>query len=112
MYFQDGSWGSDLAGASTGLGGTMQADWIAIGNVTNVVQIGSINYGNYSSPSGTITLASPKTWSKWAKVWLYKKSDGAIVLSGPSPDYGASEYGVSQPLIRPSPPTNVVAVPH
>src|SRR4030095_14001996 len=39
LYFQDGSWGSDLARASTGLGGKMQADWIAIGSLSNVVQI-------------------------------------------------------------------------
>jgi hypothetical protein len=104
MYFQDGSWGSDLARASTGLGGTMQADWIALETVTNVVQISSITYGTYSNPAGTITLASPKTWSNGAKVWLYKKSDGAIVLSGASPDYGASEHLAA--------PTNVEAVPH
>ena len=92
MYFQDGTWGSDLAKASTGLGGTMQADWIAIGTVSNVVQISSITYGAYNTPAGTITLASPMTWSNGASIWLYKKSDGAVVLSGAAPDYGASEY--------------------
>jgi hypothetical protein len=93
LYFQDGTWGSDLARASAGLGGTMQADWIAIGTVGNVVQIGSVTYGAYNAPAGTITLASPMTWSNGAHIWLYKKSDGAVVLNGAAPDYGASEFG-------------------
>jgi hypothetical protein len=96
LYFQDGSWGSDLARASTGLGGTMQADWIAIGTVNNSVQISSISYGTYSNSAGTIILASPMTWSTGAHIWLYKKSDGALVLAGAAPDYGASEYGATQ----------------
>jgi len=73
----------------------MQADWIAIGSVTNVVQISSVTYGTYNNPAGTITLASPVTWSTGAHIWLYKKSDGAVVLNGAAPDYGASEYGGS-----------------
>jgi hypothetical protein len=91
LFFQDGTWGSDLARASTGLGGTMQADWIAIGSVTNVVQIASVSYGTYKDPAGTITLASPMSWASGAKIWLYKKSDGALVLAGAAPDFGASE---------------------
>lgn len=92
MYFQDGTWGSDLSRPAAGLGGTMQADWIAIGTVSNVVQISSVTYGAYNVPGGRITLASPMTWSKGAHVWLYSKSDGAVVLYGDAPDYGASEY--------------------
>lgn len=108
LYFQDGTWGSDLAKSSTGLGGTMQADWIAIGTVGNTVQISSVTYGTYSSPAGTVTLASPMTWSNGAQVWLYKKSDGAVVLSGVAPDYGASEYaaGNNPPL----PPTGLTVI--
>ena len=86
MYFQDGTRGSILARASTALGGTMQADWIAIGSVNNVVQISGINYS-----TNTITLASPMTWNDNAPIWLYKKSDGAKVLVGAGPDFGASE---------------------
>ena len=93
LYFQDGTWGSSLARASAGLGGTFQADWIAIGTVSNVVQISSITYGTYNNPAGTITLASPMTWSNGAPIWLYKKSDGTQVLYGAAPDMGASEYG-------------------
>ncbi len=84
FYFQDGTWGSDLA-----RGVCFFPDWIAIGTVANTVQISSINYG-----TKTITLASPKSWSNGASVWLYKKSDGTVVLNGAAPDYGASEYGV------------------
>jgi hypothetical protein len=93
VYFQDGTWGSDLAKASAGLGGTFQADWIAIGTVSNTVQISSITYGTYNNPAGTVKLASPMTWSSGAHIWLYKKSDGTQVLYGSAPDYGASEYG-------------------
>ncbi len=97
LYFQDGTWGSSLAKASAGLCGTMRPDWIAIGTVTNVVQISVVSYGTYNSPAGTITLASPMTWSNGAPIWLYSKSDGAGVLVGAAPDYGASEYGAVQP---------------
>jgi len=85
LYFQDGSWGSALAG-------TVYADWIAIGTVSNVVQISSIDY-----QTNTITLASPMTWADDAPIWLYKKSDGVRVLYGSAPDYGAYEYTDSSP---------------
>jgi hypothetical protein len=97
LYFQDGTWGSDLSRPAAGLGGTMQADWIAIGTVTNRVQISAVVYGTYSAPAGTITLASPMTWSNGASIWLYKRSDGTVVLSGAAPDYGASEYTGGSP---------------
>lgn len=98
LFFQDGSWGSNLAKASTGLGGTLEGDWIAVGTVSNVVQISSINYA-----TNTITLASAITWSDDAPVWLYKKSDGTQVLYGTAPDYGAHEYvplSTSAPTLR------------
>jgi hypothetical protein len=81
LYFQDGTWGSNLARA------TFQADSIAIGTVSNTVQISSINYD-----TNTITLASPKTWSNDAPVWLYKNSSGQVVFRGSAPDIGAHEY--------------------
>jgi hypothetical protein len=114
LYFQDGTWGSDLAKASTGIGGTAQADWIAIGTVTNVVQIKSITYGAYNNPAGTITLASPVNWSAGAPIWLQKKSDGKMVLAGAAPDYGASEYTGTGGTggTPPAPPTNIQAVVH
>jgi hypothetical protein len=97
LYLQDGTWGSSLAKASAGLCGTMQPDWIAIGTITNVVPIAAVSYGTYNSPAGTITLASPMTWSNGAPIWLYSKSDGVRVLVGAAPDYGASEFGGSVP---------------
>lgn len=98
FYFQDGTWGSDLA-----RGVTLFPDWIAIGSVTNTVRISSINYA-----TKTITLASPMTWSAGAHIWLYRKSDGAVVLSGAAPDYGASEFlGSTGGTPRPQPPTNL-----
>ncbi len=100
LYFQDGTWGSDLA-----RGVTLFPDWIAIGTVSNVVQISSINYS-----TNTITLASPMTWSSGANIWLYKKSDGAQVLYGSAPDYGAYEYAAAAPpsdITPPAAPTGV-----
>jgi hypothetical protein len=82
MYFQDGSWGSDLA-----RGVTFFPDWIAIGTVKNIVQISSIDYA-----TNTITLSSPITWTDRAPLWLYKKSDGAVILNGSGPDLGANEF--------------------
>jgi hypothetical protein len=86
LYFQCGTncsttpMGSALA--------NVQADWIAIGTVNNVVQISDINHS-----TNTITLASAMTWSDNANIWLYKKSDGEIVLHGSAPDQGAHEFG-------------------
>lgn len=85
-YFQDGSRGSDLA-----RGVTQFADWIAVGVISNTVQVSSIDYS-----TNTITLASHLTWADDDAVWLYKKSDGSIVLAGTAPDYGAYEYGASE----------------
>ncbi len=85
-YFQCGS-----SCSTTPMGSSLsnvQADWIAIGTVSNVVQISDINHS-----TNTITLASAMTWSDNANIWLYKKSDGEIVLHGSAPDQGAHEFG-------------------
>jgi hypothetical protein len=82
LYFQDGTWGSDLARAG------FHADWIAIGTVDNTAEISSIDYD-----ANTITLASPRSWADDAPVWLYRRSDGSVVLTGAAPDYGAYELG-------------------
>ena len=97
QYFQDGTWGSDLSRPAAGLGGTMQPDCIAIGTVTNVVCISAVSYGTYNSPAGTITLASPATWSSSAHIWLYSKSDGAVVMQSTAPNYGAGMLSGSSP---------------
>ena len=97
MYFQDGTWGSDLA-----RGVTLFPDWIAIGKVWNVVRISSIDYS-----TNTITLASPMSWGDRAPIWLYKKSDGAIVLVGAAPDFGAHESSFGVETDKPSAPLNL-----
>lgn len=79
LYFQDGTWGSALAGH--------QADVIAVGSKENRTQIASIDYA-----SNTITLANALTWSDDAPVYLYAKNDGTVVWSGSAPDIGAYEY--------------------
>lgn len=76
IMFQDGWAGVD-------------PDCIAVGTVTNTACIvrNSINYD-----TGAMTLDTSLSWSDNANVWLYKKSDGAIVLIGSAPDIGAYEY--------------------
>lgn len=88
LYFQDGSWGSSLA--------SLDADYIAIGTVSNTVQISSINY-----TTNTITLASAMAWSDNASIWLYKDSSGRTVLKGIAPDIGSHEYGGTSFLMPP-----------
>ena len=83
LFFQDGTWGSALTH-----GVTLFPDWIAIGSVTNIVKISSINY-----TTNTITLASSMTWGDKAKIWLYSDSRGRRVLYGTGPDIGAHAYG-------------------
>lgn len=84
-YFYDGSWG---------VTGETQADWIAVGTVSNVVQISAIS-GN------TVSLASSISCSNGASVWLYKDSAGRVVLSGTAPDVGAHEYSAAVPRFSP-----------
>jgi hypothetical protein len=74
-FFQDGRWG---------VTGEIQADWIAVGTVTNVKQIALIS-GN------TVTLVSPISCINGNAVWLYKDSSGRQVLQGSAPDIGAYE---------------------
>jgi len=84
-FFQDGSWGP---------AGEVSADWIAVGNPNNVVQISSINYS-----TNTMTLMNSIPRNVGDRVWLYKDSDGTIVFYSLAPDIGAYE---SLP-----PPTNL-----
>jgi hypothetical protein len=91
LYFQDGSRGSGLS--------SVQADWIAIGSVSNLVQISRVDYS-----TNTITLASPKSWSDGARIWLAQDSDGTVVLEGNGPDQGAHEYSIVSPTSRPRAP--------
>ena len=85
FYFQAGS-----GSVRTPLGSPLsniQADYIAIGSISNTVQISDINYSTH-----TITLASAMTWKDGDKIWLYRNSKGIKVLRGGAPDIGASEY--------------------
>jgi hypothetical protein len=90
-YFQDGSWTPQ---------GTLEGDWIAVGTVTNVAQIMSINYS-----TGTITLSQSINRSDGDPVWLYKKSDGIRVLYGSAPDAGAYEF--PREAAKPTAPKNL-----
>jgi hypothetical protein len=61
-------------------------DTIAVGSVTNIARISSINYN-----TNTITLATSISRSDGDPVYLYKDSDGTRVLYGSKPDIGAVE---------------------
>lgn len=97
LYFQDGTWGCELA--------NQQADWIAIGTTDNIAQIASINYD-----TNAIRLMSNKTWSAGAKIWLIRKSDGVQVLYGAAPDFGAYEYQGYPSSVRPLAPSGLRVV--
>jgi PKD repeat protein len=81
LLFQDGSWGSALTH-----GVTHFPDAIAIGTVTNVARIASIDYTTH-----TITLASALSWTDKDGIWLFSNSAGKTVLNGAAPDIGAHE---------------------
>ncbi len=91
MYFEDGTWGSDVA-----RGATFFPDWIAVGSTANVVQISGIDYSK-----NTLMLAAPISGATRLPSGS-SRSDGEVVLSGAGPDFGASEFGGGAPL----PPAN------
>jgi hypothetical protein len=94
-YFQDGTYAPP---------GTVNADWIAVGTVSNVVRISSINYS-----TNTIALANSISRNDNDPVWLHKKSDGVQVLYGSAPDPGAYEFPETDE--RPSAPRNLRIIP-
>ncbi len=81
----------------------VQPDWIRISPAT-VVQIAAINYS-----TGVLTLATPQSWTSGAPVYLYKNSDGDVVLNGANPDIGAFPAGLPNRAPAPLPVTNVRA---
>lgn len=66
--------------------GGASPDWIAVGTVGNTVEIASIDYD-----TNTITLANSISREDADPVYLYKDSDGTVVLYGTAPDIGAYE---------------------
>lgn len=90
-YFQDGY---GLSNANS----TVTGDCIAINTVSNNVCITAVNYA-----TNTLTLASAKTWASGDKIYLYSKSDGAIVWTNAqsNPDMGAFPF-TPAPTIVPS----------
>lgn len=105
-----------VAGADSGSGRTLvvqkaeffqpgwggaSADTIAVGSVSNIAKISSINYN-----TNTITLATSISRSDGDPVYLYKDSDGTRVLYGSKPDIGAVESnfgGITEPQDRETP---------
>lgn len=70
----------------------IQGDWIRIGSSTTV-QISAIDYN-----TNTITLASGISRSSGNPVYLYKDSNGSVVLLGSRPDLGAYPSVVAAPM--------------
>jgi hypothetical protein len=93
---------NNVNGLQPGWAGT-QGDWIRVGPTTTV-QIVAINYA-----TNTLTLASSISRSAGNPVYLYKDSNGNVVLNGAKPDIGASQSGAK---IRPPAPTNLQDVVH
>jgi len=92
LFFQDGTWGAEMTH-----GVTLFPDWIAVGTVTNVIQIRSIDYSTgvielNSSPHLPIHVGD--------KIWLYRTSNGDVVMAGDSPDVGAYEYASTEPFLQ------------
>jgi hypothetical protein len=79
----------------------VQADWIRIGPSTTV-QIASINYS-----TNVLTLAGPASWENGAPIYLYKNSEGVVVLNGADPDIGAFPFVSSSGSEAPQPPANL-----
>jgi hypothetical protein len=73
-FFQDGA-------------GVVNADWIRVG-ARAIAQISTVDYA-----SNTITLTEAISRSPGDPVYLYKDSNGRIVLFGSAPDIGAYQYG-------------------
>lgn len=83
--------------------GLVLADWLCFGDTplssvsTNCGQISSINYA-----TNTLTMTAPMTIANGAKVWLYKDSNGRVVLTSTStqaPNIGAFPDSVSPSTI-------------
>jgi hypothetical protein len=74
-------------------------DCVAVGSVSNVSCISSINYD-----TDTITLKTPISWKTGDPVYLYSDSSGRRVLYGTAPDIGAYEYTGSVSTNPPPPP--------
>jgi hypothetical protein len=86
----------------------VNADCIAVTNVTNHVCITAVNY-----QTNILTLASSITRSAGDPVWLYSDSTGRTVLSGSAPDIGDSPIWSPAPAPPqpPPPPGNVSGPP-
>lgn len=92
-YFQDGY---GLSNAFS----TVSADCISVTTVANHVCITAVNHS-----TNTLTLASAISWTTGDSIWLYSKSDGAVVLTGSAPDMGALPFTSSA---VPSIPTKAI----
>lgn len=99
-YFFDGKFGtaSGLTTNNWPTGTSIEADYICLtettsANISNCVQISAINYS-----TNTIDTLSVHGASSGWYVWLYKISDGTLVLYNGATDMGAHEYVLSSSI--------------
>jgi hypothetical protein len=86
LIVNDGSYFQDGYGLTNAFS-TVSADCISVTTVSNHVCITAVNYS-----TNTLTLATGFTRAAGDHVWLYSKSDGAVVLTGSAPDMGAFPF--------------------
>ena len=85
-WFQPGWAGTD--GDTVKIGATVAGATEAL--------ITGVNYNaNANIPGGTVTFGSSVSCTNNDSVWLYKDSDGTVVLAGTAPDVGSYESGVT-----------------
>jgi hypothetical protein len=97
IFFQDNP------GGITGV----QTDCVRVGSSTSS-PTACIAQGGINRSTRTITLTSPISWSNGDPVYLYKNSNGNVVLNGANPDMGAMYDSASGPA--PAPPTGLSAL--
>lgn len=90
-FFQDGF---GLSNANS----TVSPDCIAVTTVSNHVCITAVNYS-----TNTLAMASGFSRSSGDHIWLYSKSDGAVVLNGSAPNIGAYQGAGFIPGLSSSP---------
>ena len=100
--FQPGSlggWGPNWPTSPGGLA-TVLGDCIRVGDT-----VGSPTTCVTAVSGNTITVSPAISWSNGVGVYLYKKSDGVVVLdlANAKPDIGAFPYGMSAPSASVSP---------
>lgn len=92
----------------------VQNDWIAVGqNSSDITTATKVQIMGVDDITNTIILSEPITRAAGDFIWLWKDSDGTLVVKGNAPDIGAYESNgsvapasapKSKPAVPPAPP--------